>query len=283
MQNIRIPSPTHQEVVSKACVVEEFKSYLASLSDGISSEHHLLINLQDRTSWREHARCLALEELDNQSEGRSQVTVVTLAKDTDFYWQESPYDIDNHADTFIQNFREQLEDDKCGFHFPEDMREELFPQFVHQLLDSVHRTFFEERNVLDIQERRDFIEIAYLFLELKLLDILRPDAFSLVCKDGVDISSPSNGLLFLFMKLLNQDEITESGLDQLNVMLYSQSFLLRERVIIKKRINRMIDALRAVEECRDQVGGDKFKKIIGEAFGSLYNTSILNGVVVGLK
>lgn len=87
--NLHMPCPTSQEFINKAAVADEFKAYLRACA--LETEGKVLyINLQDRTGWREHARCIALEGLAQIKEFENVITVVTLPKDTDFYHQLPP-------------------------------------------------------------------------------------------------------------------------------------------------------------------------------------------------
>jgi len=61
-------------------VIEEFKGFLRHIEMKKGVEKHLLFNLQDRTSWEEHARCQALEDLEHHAEFNNQLVVVTLPK-----------------------------------------------------------------------------------------------------------------------------------------------------------------------------------------------------------
>ncbi len=269
--NLRIPSPTIQEYIHKAGIVEEFKGFLRGYQYDVRKKKHLLVNLQDRTSWKEHFRSIALEELQNNDEFSKTLTVVTLAKDTEFYEQLPPYDLDSHADVFISHFQEQLHDENCGFYFPDSIKKEIFPKFVNGVIAAIHRVFFNGKNVLSVSNRRDFIEIFYLFLELKLIDIVQPDSFSLTCKDGVDVGQAASVLLYLFIGALNGgDDIKKA-----NGMIYLPALLVRERVMQQERFNRMIDALKLIEYIKEEYGAKQFDSIINDAFGIFYNTPIL--------
>ncbi len=112
---LRMPCPIVQEMIDKAYPTVEFKTFLRALDP---KEHLLFINYQDRTSWKEHARCLAMEELSRQAEFAKVLTVVTLAKDTDFYNQVGLYaDISDPA-VFIDHFTQHLGDEITGYYFP---------------------------------------------------------------------------------------------------------------------------------------------------------------------
>ncbi len=283
MTNLRIPSPTFQEFIHKAFVIEEFKGFLRFYNSESTKRKHLLINLQDRTSWKEHFRSVVLEDLQNQQEFENVLTVVSLSKDTEFYEQSAPYAQENHANIFIKLFKEQLEDENCGFYFPKEIKKQIFPKFVSGIIAEIHRIFFSNKNVLTVGNRRDFIELFYLFLELKLLDILDPDTFSLTCKDGIDVSGAANAQLCLFMKMIHGEPIHPQEIQKINAMINIPPLLIRERVIIGDRFNRMIEVLKLIEYTQKNYGPENFAEIIKEGFGLFYKTPILSGAIEGLE
>jgi len=280
MTNVRIPTPTYQEFIHKAEILEEFKGFLRAYSRPQFKRKHLIINLQDRTSWKEHFRSVALEDLQKNRNFAKSLTVVTLAKDTEFYHQLAPYHEDNHANIFIKHFKEHLSDENCGFYFPKSIFNTLFPEFVDDVIDTIHRIFFSNRNVLPKGNRLDFIEIFYLFLELKLIELTTPDTFSLACKDGIDKGGVASTQLYAFLKILNDEELNVSDFDHINFMLYTAPLLIRERIIQAEPFDRMINVLKRIEEAKEELGNVNFEKIIKEAFGRFYNTPILNAMVV---
>ena len=60
---LRMPSPTRQAFVHKAEIIDEFRGFLRSMA---GEKRHLLINLQDRDSWKEGVRCRILEGLQKR-------------------------------------------------------------------------------------------------------------------------------------------------------------------------------------------------------------------------
>ena len=186
---IRMPCPIVQEIIDKAYIIEEFKTFFRGLD---MQQHLLLINYQDRTSWKEHARCVAIEEISRQAEFAEFLTVVTLAKDTDFYNQMGFYADINGADTFIDHFIQHLGDEITGYYFPPKIKKALFPTFIHSLFTSIHDVFFENKSSLTVQERLDFIQISYHFIELKLLELTHSTYLTLGSKDGLDVAATAN-------------------------------------------------------------------------------------------
>jgi|688.fasta_scaffold31213_3 hypothetical protein len=276
----RLPSPTTQEFIHKASIVNEFKGLIrACFKDNIFRKI-LLINFQDRTSWREHSRCQALEELLNIEGFSKHLSLVTLPKDTEFYHQIAPYQQDNHADVFIRHLKDHLADTSTGFYFPEEIKKELFPSFIDGVIHSIHQVFFSGKNILLREHRLDFIEIFYLFLELKLVELIKPDAFSFICKDGIDIAPAASAQLYLFMKLLSNEPFSEADKNQLRMTLYSPAIMLRERILLPERFNRMISTVKAIESVQDQAGRENFHQIISDAFGEYYRSPILHSQVM---
>lgn len=260
IKNIRMPAPLFQEVIQKASIVEEFKGFLRSLVP--DEEKCLVINLQDRTSWREKSRCIAIEELQRHPDFEDLLVVVSLTKDTEFYHQEAPYEKENHADRFIKEFQVQLEEEDHGFSFPEAIREQLWPNFIPEMLHQIHQEFFGGRNLLTREHRLNFIEIAYLLLELKIIAIVKPTVVSLMCKDGLDVSAESNALLYIVLHWMQEEELTPYELEQVSLILHLPAIAVRERLLLPERFNRFQRALKALEEVRKEKGWQPFKKMI---------------------
>lgn len=274
---LRIPAPVVQEFIQKAMVNEEFKSFLHY--DEMQDKKHLLINLQDRTSWLEYARCLALEQLPKNGFERSLV-VITLATDTAFYHQLPPYNQMNHAHTFIKQLKEQVEGEGTGFYFPPLIDRQELTDFIDQASQSIHRIFFSRKNVLLREHRLDFIQIFYLFLQLKLIDWIQPHSFSLTCKDGLDTGEVFNAELFAFFTLLSREEKTDREVEYMNQLLHAPVLLVRERLMLFEHFNRFVNVVKTIENARQEFGATHFEEIVHEAFVLLFQKPLLKSKVL---
>jgi hypothetical protein len=272
----RWPTPTHQEFINKAAITEEFKAFLRETVHEHRLKKSLLINFQDRITWKEHYRCAAIEELQELASFDKHIDVVTLTRETEFYHQSAPYNTENIAEHFIKQFYEHLIDENCGYFFPKAMKKNLKETFIKDGLKAVHRIFFSDKNVLTKDQRMDFIEIFYLFLELKIIELSKPDLVGFTCKDGLDVTLSSSSLLYLFLKMLSQERLSEMDKEQVDLMLYGPILLERERVMIGDRFNRMLSAVKTIDSVRSQFGQANFIKIVHEAFGRLYQASMLS-------
>lgn len=271
---IRMACPVRQGYIHKAIINEEFKEWTRAVDPDQMTprrDSHLLVNLQDSTSWREHARCKVIEDLPNHIPYDQRLTTMTLAVDTDFYYQRPPYQRVSQADVFMQQLRENLEGEGSGCFFPQVIREALSPQWLDRLLGAIHQVFFSKRNVLSPKERMNFIELTYLFVILKALDTVKPDSLSLVCKDGVDAGSAFQAFLFGALKICIQDMESQVDRESLELILNAAPLLVRERAMESNRFHRTLDALRCLFEARAEHGPAQFRQLLSDQLAGLYH------------
>ncbi len=275
VSHTRMPTPTRQDFVNKAKVNNELKGLLRSYAQSDLPRRHLIINLQDRTSWLEHPRCDVLEHLQHKGDFKQTLRVVTLACNTDFYNQLAPYHEMNEAKLFLSQFCEHMADSSSGYLFPSAVKDQLFPKFVPRLLRSIHKMFFGERNVVTRRERLAFIQLTHLFLTLKMMDLVQPESFSFVCKDGVDTGAALSGLLYACIRIFNNESMSQHDLDYLYLMLFAPSLLVRERVMLPERFQRVVGSIKRVGLVRDEMGFDEFTQELDKHFGPLFDTPLL--------
>lgn len=199
---IRCPSPVRQSFINKAEIIDEFRGFLRAL--GSMKKKHLLVNLNDRTSWREFIRSCALENLQKNAEFSQQFFVITLPKDNDFYHQNNEYINMNRADDFIAACIEQITSgEACGYYFPPSWKQRDILQFANDILPAIHTHFFHKKETLTRRNREDFLEIFYQFLILKAIEHFNPDSISFTCKDAIDIGAAQGATFYGFLRLIN--------------------------------------------------------------------------------
>lgn len=264
--NIRMACPSCQESIQNCKLNEEFKGFLRSLKKDHANQQILIFNFQDRTSWREHERTALLEDLQKHGDFSKQLTVVTLPKDTEFYHQEAPYHQDSRADVFMKHFKEQLKSEKSGFYFPESIKKTLFSQ-IDGIMNGVHQVFFKGRNVLPLERRQDFIEIFYLLLELKIIELVKPDAFAMICKDGVDVGPAASASMYIFLKWMQVEHLNKKEFEKLILMTFVPQVVIRERLMNSERFHRMQNMIKEIELVRNEKGWKDFAKLIEATFG----------------
>ncbi len=255
---VRMGCPVSQHLINKAYVTEEFKCYLRGLF-----KRHLYFNFQDRTSWKEHARCEAIEKTARQAEFSEVFAVVTMAMDTDFYLQEGVYHDLNDAAQFISHFANHLGDESTGYSFPPRIKQDLFPTFIENLLAEIHRTFFGRSSTLSQENRINFISLAYVFIELKIIELLEPSYLTLGSKDGLDTSGNQTVRLLALLGIGTNETL---DLEALNTLLFGPTVMNRQRVVHQEQFDRTISMIRLLES----------KKEYLKAFASLYKPGTLD-------
>lgn len=276
---LRIPSATSQEYINKALVCEEFKSFLRSLSQDATAKELLFFNLQDRTSSKEHARCKALEDLQNKDEFAKILSVVSMTKDSEFYHQTGPYQELNHADVFLEQLLEHISSENSGYFYPAKIKKALFSGFAEKLIHAIHKVFFGGKNVLSQRNRLDFIELCYTMIQLKIVELVQPGSISFSCKDAIDIGMPASCELFLLLKLINARPLSASEEDYLKVVLYCPAITYRGRLLFPDRFNRMNSMSKLIEAAIEEHGQKDFHQNIAQDIAPLFAQDILSSVI----
>ncbi len=267
---LRIPAPVVQEEIGKARVSPEFLAFLDDCIQNGGESKHLLINLQDRTSWKEYARSRVLEKFSQRDEIKGVFEVATFALNTPFYHQEAPYDFSHQAALFERQFKDLLLDEKAGYCFPLGIDRERLAHFIGGAFEAIHHLFFSSKNVLTKEERRSFISIFYYLLELKLIEWLRPDTVSFSCKDGIDAGPGESVGFLLFFKLLTKKTWDLSDQDAVLLELFGPSLVMRERLMQSSCFYRMVNSLKVVESVRREMGDSLFLLFVKDRFQPLY-------------
>lgn len=249
---LRLPSPTQQFSTEHAQVIPEFQAFVHACAK--KGKRLLLINLQERTSWKEHARARALEELQHLAEFSEALSVVTLAQQTDFFFQRAEYaDLDS-CDAFLEQMETQLKEEGTGYFFPEEIQKRLFPK-LHNLLRHLAHHFFPHKERLTVQERTAFIDLTHLYLIEELVKEVDPTFLSFVSKDGLDRSAVLLGEWHLFLHFLKGDRWDPSTQARFQDALFGATLMVRERILEERSFQRL-HALSALLERSPQKGAE---------------------------
>lgn len=235
---LRMPCPTIQEVILKANVVDEFAGFLRYYKHELKPDKHLIVNLQDVTSWKEFARCKALNDFASRAEFHNQVFVLGLAKDSDFYQQIAEYQSISGTSIFLEQFEEQLlGGDSCGFFFPKAIKREDVKKWVKMILQGTYRTLFDKQTTLSRKERLFFIDFCYLLLVIKVIEKLEINSMSFTCKDALDKGPSETAMFYGFLHLIQNINMDE---DVLLWILYAPVLFSRERAILAPHFKRVL-------------------------------------------
>lgn len=245
---MRLPSPTTQQSIQKATVTEEFINFLRGCQG-----HFVLVNLQDRTSWKEYARCEAIESLSQMAEFVDKFSVITLPTQTEFYHQAGAYEHLGEAPEFIAQLGEHLKDEGTGFFISKRVSEALTPTWIEGLLKGVHESYFHKKAVLNLNERRAFISLVYHYLVLKVVELTEATSLAMCSKDGFDIAGAFEaGLITLINPAVDQREKVAG-------LLFGPTLIGRERLIHKDHFDRLVGMCKKIEEVPQPKLGKLFK------------------------
>ena len=263
---MKIASMTMQTTLTDAELVPEFLGFMQVLARE-QNQKYLVINLQNRSSWQEKARCTCLEKSQYKQEFSDHLVVITFDRDSDFYHQREG---GSNASAFLSKCaQEVLSGQEYGFYFPPTINSSRLTFFVNKALLLVHELFFDGKQEFSHQDRLDYIEIFHFFLFLHVIDQTTPDILSFTCKDGVDTSSIFSAEVFAWLHVMNHPEgLPKSKRDFLLYLLYAPAMTLRGRSIDKDRIQRMASAMHVFIEKLNHNGF-----VIQEAFSQLYQMS----------
>jgi hypothetical protein len=239
-------APLHQKIITKADITGEFLGALRQAKE--DKKKFLLLNFEDRTSWKEYERSHSLEELQKNAEFSKCLEVVTLAKQTEFYYQSDEYLKLGKAKEFKKMFIDQISSgETCGFYFSKSQNKMLSITFMEKMMDWIHDRFFGSKKELSRKNRLDFIEIFYNFLILGLIKNSNADYVIFVSKDSVDTSATTVASFYAFMKLLQSGSDWKEEENELFIeTIFLRAFLIRERCVDAKSVSRSVSMLSVV-------------------------------------
>jgi len=240
---IRIPSPTAQESITKAHPNPLFLAFLSTYVQAAGSKRHLLINIQDRTSFRDRARCLALEELPKYAEYLPHLTVVTLPRFGDFHFQCGVYQEDCSAEELLQQYTEQvLSGEDFGYYFPPGLKTGMQERLKIIAKDMLNKYAINQGS-LSRNERLVLIDIFFNELVLDLIQRMSPESVSITDKDGCDAAACANTLFYIFYHWKQQSHWTPPDEDLLHTMLFGPALTIRERMVQNAELVRLAQTL----------------------------------------
>jgi len=245
---LRIACPVQQTEIHRSQVTPDFTGFLRFYKSELKPDKHLMVNLQNRTSWEEFARCRAIEETSARAEHHDTFHILGLPKDSPFYLQEEDYAQMGGAPVFMESFKEQiLGGIECGFYLPEQIKQKDLEKFIDAAFKTIHQLFFEKKTTLTRMERLHFIEIFYALYITKILDLMQIDSLSFSCKDALDVGAAQTALYYgLMLMLSSKKPWSKEDIDHLLWMVYGPALLVRDRAIHQARWKRALLALETI-------------------------------------
>lgn len=244
VRNIRLGSPTlERRPKQEADIIPEFRSFIEVYKR--QGKRHLYVNLQRRHApWygklvgfdNEANRCDAIESL--HEDYPDTFYVISLAKNSRFYYQLGEYRDRRYNlwPAFKETFLKELAGNTCFF-------PEWHDDFV-VLMDEVHETVFHSATAFNRQARRDFIEIFYTRLIEYFVVKMKVDSYNVSCRDSIDRGACANSLLYVYFCLCQGKDFDD---DTLKTMLFGPALLVRQRALMRGRLERFISAVQRLQ------------------------------------
>jgi hypothetical protein len=247
---LHMPAPVRQYVINKVEILDEFRGLLRSYIASDIPHKHLMINLQDKTSWKESARCNALEGIQRNAEFNKVFLLVTIPKETSFAMQSSEYISKDDATAFMDHIISRAKFiDEEGMSLPSGFKPEDYTEFAQSITPVIHKNFFDNKKKLNRLDREIFLDIFDLFYSLKLIERYEPTTVSFTSKDSLDGAAAETAKFYAFMKMLGDEFTSREDLDMFRWLVYNQALFVRERAINEAKLCKMVASLERIQKC----------------------------------
>lgn len=228
---------------AKDKIHEEFYTYI----DHLGSEKHLYVNLMKRKG-KESRKTQQLEHFETM---QPSLVLISLDKDSTFYWQTRNFASLNDAERFKIAFHQHLFRKDGNFYWSKKLNIEDWSKDCLKLIEEIHQRYFNMRPILTIKERNDFIELSYLAIINRLTDIFQPECLNISCKHSMD-RGPSLTTLLYIDQLLRQNKTLDSEKSLMITMLFSPPWLIHNRRNHSARIERLVSAIERLQLASDR-------------------------------
>lgn len=211
-----------ESLIFTPVINEEFLSLVRQ------EQRHLYVNLMKRSGLEGPYSSV----LENAEQEEAHLAVVTLDKNSPFYWQEGEYPKETKA--FKQLFLKQMQNPNGDFFWTRRLDPIEWNRELALILEEVHRGYFNNAKELDLQDRQDFIELSYLEILDRLVEWLCPDAVNITCKHAID-RGPSLAVLWQWkLGAANENEVA--------ALLLAPPLLMHNRTSHESRLERFLSA-----------------------------------------
>lgn len=236
----------HDKQTDNYEISTEFLNYLKMLKT--QKKKHLYINLMKKSDENENAPFKPYEKL-SENAYKDVLLVATLDKNSDFYWQKNEYEPCCDAAKFKTQFIAEMcgkIPEKSNFLWPQQLNSVDWTINCSKILDSVHSIYFDNHSELSVEERQNFIEIAYLKIIQTLCEKFKPEYTNISCKDTIDRGPSILGLMYVYHCLDTNSELSiEQKMNTLTI-LFAPPLLAHNRPSQDPRIERFSSAVRAL-------------------------------------
>jgi hypothetical protein len=245
---VRMPAPIEQRSIHSAHIDEEFIVFLKSLERKESPKKMLWIGLDSTLHWQNEARAHVIQELSNKGEFSAHFNLMKVPVDTDFATQKGRYLSNDEYLLFKQTIFDIAEEGGAIYALPPRAKQEIIGDWLGEAVDLIHNHFFQGAESLSVDERVQFLGILNLFLELKTIEVTKPDIVVFGSKDGLDETAFQQAFMVAFIAIGHKRDWKNEELENFFKMLYGPTLMIRERAPLSESPHIMEELLKRLEK-----------------------------------
>ncbi|WP_213318149.1 calcium-binding protein [Chlamydiifrater volucris] len=238
-------NPITQESVLYASLNQEFLSLLKILKREGSSV--FVVNFQNRQSKKDKARTRLLEECADNSDFSGNIKVFSCPEPEDLLLNIEGKEEIKDFNEFVQAVLEELTKNEVSSSYRMDslIKNRLEKEFLPKCLNSLKDVFFSKKKILFRNDKLLLLHLVSYLLVFKQLEIILPNYFWIMSKDGLDyVGAFLAGLCCFSRKSTEWDEkFLKSMLAKLSV----STFLMRDRQVMSpcvELLEKLMSSLR---------------------------------------
>lgn len=229
--------------VDKAEVVGEFRGFLESYKN--QGKVHLYINLMERLGGSEATRSKLIEKLEQDYPNT--LRVVTLAKDSDFYYQRKAFarPIQEYTSFKNQFLAELFNTQISTFNWSPTLLN-AWQNICTKAIDQVQAKHFQSKSSLKINERRDFIELVYSEIVERAMEFLEPDSCNISCKSCIDRGPAFIAQQYLKNCMSINKDLNSAQRKQMAAIVLAPALFAQNRIMQAIRMDRLHTAAQRI-------------------------------------
>lgn len=222
-------------------IIPEFTHYIQTIAK--QGKKHLYINYIARQRNSDHNEATVIENLEKDLLYRSALSVISIARNSAFYNQLEPYSEISSAEAFKTAFIAELfADESTGhYHWPLVMDRTAWKDTAIGILNVVHANYFDGSSTMTVDERKQFIDVAYVKMTEYLINFLQPDVVNLSCAISIERGPVAYTLLYIDLLLQQKEQIDLNDLQVISTLVYGPGAIFRNRSIDPNHNYRFIN------------------------------------------
>lgn len=215
----------------------EFKQFLRHYVT--QGKRHLYVNLTQMDP-KEIQYSHSIQQIENDPEIRDALMVVRLDRNSAFYHQLNMPEL-LPADLFMQQFLQTLHNPFC-YNWSNHLDMEQWDLSLQRMVSEIYDEYFENKDMLTIMERLQFIDLMNLKIVLELLDHFRPASANISCKDSVDRGPSLYSSLYLY-GMRDKDQLSFEERRMAATLLFAPALIAKNRMIHTNRLERLVSII----------------------------------------